>query len=242
LLKERSYERRLFRRFRLCTVAAPYEVEWVQALAGASVPVAVVPNGVDCDHNRLGLAQPKPNALIYSGSLTYRVNFDAMQWFLAEIYPRLRSAVSGVSLAITGSTRGVDTTRLALDPSVTLTGRVDDIRFPVAQADVCVVPIRGGGGTRLKILEAMALGTPVVATHKAAEGLDVVDGENIILADDPDAFAQCTAELLADPARRARLASAARRLVETRYDWGPIGRRFTELVEEAVAHRGRMEP
>jgi glycosyltransferase involved in cell wall biosynthesis len=104
---------------------------------------------------------------------------------------------------------------LALDGSVHLTGYVADVRIPVAEAAVCVVPIRQGGGTRLKILEAIALGTPVVATAKGAEGLDVIDGEHLLLADTPQAFAAATLRLLGDPTLRARLASTARRLVET---------------------------
>ena len=201
------------------------------------MPLEVVPNGVDCDHNRPGLAQPQPIRLVYNGSLTYSANYDAMRWFLAEVYPRIKAQVPGVSLTITGSTRGVDLAGLALDDTVRLTGFVDDVRIPVAEAGVCVVPIRQGGGTRLKILEAMALGTPVVATSKGAEGLDAVDGEHLLLADDPEAFARRTVELLGNPALRHDLAANARRLVEDRYDWAAIGQRFVDLVEATVKEK-----
>jgi glycosyltransferase involved in cell wall biosynthesis len=146
-----------------------------------------------------------------------------------------------VSLAITGSTVGADLGGLNLDDSVHLTGYVPDVRIPVAEATVCVVPIRQGGGTRLKILEAMALGTPVVATSKGAEGLEVIDGEHLLLADTPQAFADATLRLLGDPALRARLVASARRLVEARYDWAQIGQRFVRLVEETVAGRREMQ-
>ena len=105
-------------------------------------------------------------------------------------------------------------TGLALDGSVRLTGRVDDVRVPVAEATLCVVPIRQGSGTRLKILEAMALGTPVVSTSKGVEGLNVQDGEHFSCADTPADFAQATLALLADSSRRSRLAANARCLVE----------------------------
>jgi glycosyltransferase involved in cell wall biosynthesis len=100
-----------------------------------------------------------------------------------------------------------------------------------------VAPIRQGGGTRLKILEAMALGTPVVATAKGAEGLDVVDGEHLLLADDPERFAAAVLRLLADQALAARLAANARQSVQQRYEWEAIGRRFVALVEDVVQQR-----
>jgi glycosyltransferase involved in cell wall biosynthesis len=162
-----------------------------------------------------------------------------MQYFLAEIYPLIKQQIPDVILTITGSTKGVDLDGLRLDESVHLTGYVDDVRQPVARSAVCVVPIQQGGGTRLKILEAMALGTPVVATSKGAEGLDMIDGEHLLIADAPDAFAEAVVNVLRDTELRRRLATHARALVEARYDWGPIGQQFVELVEEVTATRSR---
>jgi glycosyltransferase involved in cell wall biosynthesis len=113
-----------------------------------------------------------------------------------------------------------------------LTGFVDDVRAPVARSTLCVAPIRQGSGTRLKILEAMALGTPVVSTTKGTEGLEVADGAHFVCADSPAEFAHATLSLLADAGRRAHLATNARRLVETHYDWGRIGNQFVALVED----------
>lgn len=230
--KSRTYEARLFRRFDLVTMVSEQDREaCLSDLPGFHGRVEVIPNGVDCAHHRPGLAEVQPHTLIYNGALTYSVNCDAMRYFLAEIYPRIRQQLPGVSLSITGSTRGVDLSGLPLDESIHLTGYVEDIRLPVAASAVCVVPLRQGGGTRLKILEAMALGTPVVATSKGAEGLAVVNGEHLLLADDPTAFAAATLRLLREPALRARLAANARRLVEERYDWSHIGASFVELVD-----------
>lgn len=240
--KTRRYEARLFNRFDLVTMVSAQDQAASRSLPGYSGRVEVVPNGVDCAHNRPGLAQPQPASLVFNGSLTYFANYDAMQWFLAEIYPRIRVQMPDAALAITGSTQSVDLTSLALDDSVTLTGFVEDVRIPVAEAAVAMAPIRQGGGTRLKILEAMALGTPVVATSKGAEGLKVVDGEHLLLADDPQRFAEQVVALLADTDLRARLAANARRLVEQRYDWDAIGRRFVALVEETVAARRALPP
>lgn len=234
--KAYRYERKMLRRFQAAAVVSQAEIAPLQAMVDEDdCRVALIPNGVDCAHNRPGLAHPQPASLVYNGSLTYSANYDAMRWFLAEVYPRIRIQVPEVTLAITGSTQGVDLARLALDDSVTLTGFVEDVRLPVAAAAVAVAPIRQGGGTRLKILEAMALGTPVVATSKGAEGLDVVDGTHLLVADTPEAFAHATTRLLQDPNLYATLATNARRLVEENYEWQQIGAHFVQLVEQTVA-------
>jgi polysaccharide biosynthesis protein PslH len=237
--KARIYEARLFPKFAQVVMVSEQDLAMSTQLAGGRVPVAVVPNGVDCAHHRPGLAETMPNSLIYNGALTYGANYEAMQYFLADIYPTIRKAIPGVTLAITGSTRGVDLDGLKVVDSVRFTGYVDDIRLPVAQSAVCVVPLRTGGGTRLKILEAMALGTPVVATPKGAEGLGARDGEHLLLADTPRAFAECVTRLLHDPAERTRLARNARQFVEALYDWGHIGKSFVKLVETSVDGDGK---
>lgn len=236
--KMRWFEAHLFRRFALVTmVSAQDRAACLADLPGYRGPLAVVPNGVDCAHNRPGLAPTRPDTLVFNGSLTYHANFEAMQWFLAEVYPRIQVARPDVRLVITGSVAGVDLAALPRDASVHFTGFVDDVRAPVAEAAVAIAPIQQGGGTRLKILEAMALGTPVVATPKAAEGLAVVDGEHLLLAGTPVAFAQQVCALLDHAAQGRRLAANARQRMESHYDWAQIGRQFVELVEEAVAGR-----
>jgi polysaccharide biosynthesis protein PslH len=235
--KARLYERRALRRYDLALIAGGQEQALVEELAACGPRVEVLPNGVDCERNRPGLFQQVAGRLVFNGALTYTANYDAMQWFLASVYPLIVAGCPSANLAITGSTAGVDRAGLALTPSVELTGYVGDIREPVCEAAVCVAPLRQGWGTRLKILEAMALGTPVVSTTKGAEGLSVTDGEDIIIADRPDEFAARTLRLLKDPAERTRLATNARRLVEAQYDWASIGSRFASLVEETVVRR-----
>jgi polysaccharide biosynthesis protein PslH len=231
-------ERWLLRRFQACTVVAPHELDLLRSMvAPQRCETTVMPNGVDCEHNRPASAPKRPGALIYNGALTYSANHDAMRYFLGEIYPLIRRQRPSTSMTITGSTAGVDLSSLRFDESVRLSGYVDDIRPLIADSVVCVVPLRQGGGTRLKILEAMALGTPVVSTFKGAEGLEVTPGTDILLADEPRAFAAAVVRLLGDEGLQRHLAVNARRLVEERYDWRAVGERFVELVEETVARR-----
>lgn len=238
--KTRYFERNLFRRFDLVTMVSEEDRRTSEELLGQSYGrLEVIPNGVDCVHNRPGLVKAHPHTLIYNGALTYSANYDAMRYFLAEMYPLIQEEISEISLKITGSTQGVNLSDLQLDDSVQLTGYVEDIRLAVAGSTVCVVPLRQGGGTRLKILEAMALGTPVVATAKGAEGLDVIDGEHLLIADEPEGFARAVVQLLQDPDLCSRLATEARSLVEERYDWAQIGQQFVELVEETAIRHGQ---
>jgi glycosyltransferase involved in cell wall biosynthesis len=140
--------------------------------------------------------------------------------------------VPGVGLTITGDHAGLP---LPCTNHVSLAGVVDDVRPLIASASVSLAPIRVGGGTRLKILEAMALRAPVVATSKGAEGLDVRDGEHLLIADTPEAFADATIRLLKEPGLRERLADNAYQLVREHYDWAVVMPRFLHLVER-VAH------
>ena len=242
--KSALYESRLFSRFDLVTMTSERDARTTRGLldGGRSShaghpPVALVPNGVDCEQFRPGLAEPRPGTLVFGGALAYGANYEAMQFFLEQVYPQIRRQYPNVRLSITGSSKGVDLDKLPLDDSVTLTGFVDDVRPVVARSWAAVVPILSGGGTRIKILEAMALGTPVVATSKGAEGLDVTPGHDILVADEPAGLAAQVVRLLRDPALRQRLAANARRLIEQRYDWAQIGQRFAELVENVAGEK-----
>jgi glycosyltransferase involved in cell wall biosynthesis len=237
--KARAFERRLLRRFDLCTMVSEQDRAASQALLPPGQGrIEVVPNGVDCEYNHPGLADPKPGTLVYNGSLNYSANYDAMEYFLARIYPLIQHEESSVSLTITGSLHGVDLAGLRLDQSVYLSGHVLDVRPLVAEATVCVVPIRQGGGTRLKILEAMALGTPVVATPKGAEGLSLSPGKDILLASAPEEFVAQVLRLLHNPSLRDELSHNARCTVEQRYDWSALGRQFAAQVEAIARDRG----
>lgn len=231
------YVRRLLRDFDGCTVASSQEETCLRTVARRPVRLAVIPNGVNLTHYTGDFGQPQPDSLIFSGALTFNFNLEAMDFFLSEIYPLIRQRRPGVTLRITGSTEGVPLATLPPEPGVIFTGYLDDVRPAIARSWVSVVPLRRGGGTRLKVLEAMALGTPVVSTSKGAEGLEVTPGHDILIADEPAEFAESVVELLGNPDLRAHLAVNGRRLVQEKYDWGSIIQRFEDFLEELVARR-----
>jgi len=240
-LKLRYYLRRVLPRFAACTVASRRELEQVQAAVPRYRNVQVIPNAVDVPSYAGDWGAPVPNSLVFSGALTYNANYDAVRYFLSDIYPRIVRAVPDVQLTITGRTAGVDLTALEPQPRVRYTGHVPDIRPVVATSWASVVPLRLGGGTRFKILEAMALGTPVIATSKGAEGLDVVHGEHLLIADTPEIFAKQAIEVLRSPRLRAQLVAHGRQIVAARYDAAAVGRQLCDLVE-TILDESRVAP
>lgn len=234
--KYRSFVRRLASQYERATAVSEIERQHLVAIGCAPSSVAVVKNGVD----RALLTKanaPRPGRLVYSGAVTYDANLDAVRYFTNDILPLVRRERQDCSFTVTGATGDCDVSGLAA-AGATFTGRVADISYVVGHSAVCVVPLRIGGGTRLKILEALALGTPVVSTSKGAEGLDVIDGEHLLLADTPDAFAAAVLRVMNDCVLRARLAANGRRLIERHYTWDRIGDELEQVLQEACAvHR-----
>jgi glycosyltransferase involved in cell wall biosynthesis len=150
-------------------------------------------------------------------------NRDAVEYFLAEIWPRVRQAVPNASLELVGKTPDALKPSFLAHPRVTCQGYVPDVRPHLAAAACSVVPIRIGGGTRLKILDSWAMGKAVVSTSVGCEGLRAVDGENIMIRDDAGGFADAVVRVLEDAALRDRLGAAGRRTAEKWYSWGTIG-------------------
>jgi sugar transferase (PEP-CTERM/EpsH1 system associated) len=195
-------------------------------------PVHVVPTGVDTE-----FFAPSPDdapspgddpspldapSLVFTGSMDWLPNEDAMTYFCRDILPAIRAAAPGTQLSIVGRAPTPAVQKLAADRGVVVTGRVDDVRPYMRDAAVYVVPLRIGGGTRLKIFEAMAMGKAVVSTTVGAEGLPVEDGKQVLIADEPGAFARAVVRLLDDVTERRRLEAAARALVVARYDWSAV--------------------
>jgi glycosyltransferase involved in cell wall biosynthesis len=232
--KTRRYINNLLQQFTACTVVSSYEKSILDQTLPDKRNIHVLPNGVDLEQFQPDSEQPVANTLIYNGALTYSANFDAMKFFLEQISSQVKAQIPDVSLSITGSHHGVDLSGLSIDKTVKLTGFLPDIRPAVASAWACVVPLRLGGGTRLKILEAMALGTPVISTNKGAEGLEVTPEKNILIADDPAEFARHTIRLMQDSDLRSRLSISGRKLVEAKYGWDEIGDQFLQLVENTA--------
>jgi polysaccharide biosynthesis protein PslH len=169
--------------------------------------------------------------LIFSGSFRYRPNYQAMLWFLEKVYPLVLEHVSDTQLLITGDHADLP---LPMTKNVQLTGHVKDIKSLIAACDVSIVPIWNGGGTRLKILEAMALGTPVVSTSKGAEGLLAVESKQILIADEPETFASDVIHLLLDRQFNRQIASNARQLVKEQYDTEQMMPKFLQLIEKVA--------
>jgi sugar transferase (PEP-CTERM/EpsH1 system associated) len=185
-------------------------------------PVHVVPTGVDIGFFAPAPSDPASRTLVFTGSMDWLPNEDAMQYFCRDILPLIRAEEPGVRLSIVGRTPTPAVKRLADEHDVTVTGRVDDVRPFMKEAAVYIVPLRIGGGTRLKIFEAMSMGKAVVSTTVGAEGLPVTDGRHVRLADEPASFAAAVVRLLRDADARARLEAAARALVVEQYDWSAV--------------------
>lgn len=190
------------------------------------IAVTVVPNGVDSNVYHPGCCAPAPEmqtpSLLFSGKMDYRPNVDAALWFADAILPQVRAQAPTVQFWIVGQSPHPRLNRLRNQPGVFITGRVPDVRPYLAGATVCVLPFRMGSGTRLKALEALALGKAVVSTPLGAEGFGLTDGVHLRLAGDAAAFAHSTLELLADPAQRARLGLAGQRFAADRFGWERI--------------------
>ena len=216
------------------TVSAP-ERQLLESMGCDLSKVSVVPNAVDA--TSLQVHEDKvADRLIHPGAVAYGPNLDAMRYFSSDILPRIRARRPGVCIQITGTHDGVPEASLPAGDGILYTGHVADVRPLIAASPVCVVPLRQGGGTRLKILEAMALGTAVVATSKGAEGLDVTPGVDILIADDAEAFAEAVLGLLGDPARAARQAAAARDLIRRQYTWDHAGAQLEAALQRAITY------
>jgi len=203
-------------------------------------PVHVVQTGVDTDYFRpIGNQRSAiSNDLVFTGSMDWLPNEDAMLYFCRDVLPIIRAEEPAATVTIVGRAPTPAVRKLADDHAgVRVTGRVDDVRPYMDEAAVYIVPLRIGGGTRLKIFEAMAMGKAVVSTTVGAEGLPVVDGTHVVIADQPDAFAHAVVALMRDPVRRASLESAARTLVMERYDWSAVAGDLESALER-FARRG----
>ncbi|MCC6499792.1 MAG: glycosyltransferase [Anaerolineales bacterium] len=229
------YLSRLLKHIRSVSVVSEKERELVERNFSASGNISVIPNGMDLGEYEAVTATPQPQTMIFTGSFRYRVNYEAMVWFIGEVLPLILEQIPSAELIVTGDHLNLP---LPSNANVRLTGYVDDVRQWIANSSVALVPIWSGGGTRLKALEAMALGTPVVATSKGAEGLNANHGQNLLIADTPQEFARCVIRLMNDRAFAQQVASDARQFVKSRYDWGVIMPQVLRLVERAAVRRG----
>jgi polysaccharide biosynthesis protein PslH len=233
-IKAERFERRVVSAFdAVAVVSEPERALMKTVLRGnAGADIRVIPNGVDPALLEYDLPAKDPRMLVFTGALTYKPNYHAALVLCREVLPVVRAELGDVRLRITGSTSGVDTSPFSAVDGVEFTGYVEDIRPVLGAASALVVPLKFGGGTRIKILEAMAIGTPVVSTPMGAEGIEAEDGVHLLLGETVHDVARQTCRLLSDPALGQALARNARDLVRDRYQWPTIADRFELIFAE----------
>ena len=233
--KQIHYIRKLLKDYDACTVVSEAESSLLQRYLPQFQAVEVIPNAIDLKKYReFDHSDRLEKTLIFTGSFQYFTNYEAMIWFIGDIYPLVQDQIPDIRLMITGDHANLP---LPADTGVELTGFVDDVRPLIARSNICVVPLRQGGGTRLKILEAMALGTPVVSTSKGAEGLDVRDGKHVLIADTPSTFAQAIIRLIEEPETGLEISENAHKMVVEKYNWSVEKTRFLTLVDTVVSNK-----
>jgi glycosyltransferase involved in cell wall biosynthesis len=218
----RRFEGQVLRRFDHILAVSETDRETLVRLypLARALPISVIPTGVDTEYFvPAGHAVAGPPNLVFTGSMDWLPNVDGVRFFCRDILPSIREVAPDTTFTIVGRSPTADVRRLGDEPGVEVTGRVDDIRPFLDRATVYVVPLRIGGGTRLKIFEAMSAGKAVVSTTIGAEGLPVENGRHVLLADTPETFAATVVDLVRDAAARHELERNARALVTERYDW-----------------------
>jgi len=253
------FEREALARFDLVLAVSEADGQTFQRLypGALKTPAHVVQTGVDTTyfappsspaeaaHHRgttsgQDEAGHRRNHLVFTGSMDWLPNEDGMLYFVREILPRIREAEPDATLSIIGRAPTPAVKRLADEAGIEVTGRVDDVRPHIAAGAVYIVPLRIGGGTRLKIFEAMAMGKAVVSTTVGAEGLPVTSGRDVVIADEPAHFARAVVHMIRDDEARRRIETEARRLVMERYDWSAVAQDFEHALTRVGATDGQQ--
>jgi sugar transferase (PEP-CTERM/EpsH1 system associated) len=238
--KMQNYELELIRRFGVFIAVDRMEQEIIKEKL-PNVKTCLVPNGVDVEYfSPSGQhSSSVPSNIVFTGVFSYYPNEQAAVAFSREVLPRIRKHFPKIRFTIVGKNPSEQVRRLAEDPLITVTGYVNDVRPFLENATVVVVPLRIGGGTRLKILEALAMGKPVISTTIGCEGLNVQHGKTILIADTAEEFAVTVVNVLKDTVLAQSLGQEGRRLVEREYRWEVAGDRLREFVKQCVRENSR---
>jgi sugar transferase (PEP-CTERM/EpsH1 system associated) len=231
-----NWEQRAVRAFDGVLAVSEDDRAWIKDQAPAAA-VRLAPNGVDVEYYAPWPVSSVSSSVVYVGAMDYPPNEDAVVWFADEILPSLRAGQAEMGFTIVGRSPTPAVKALARRPGIRVTGEVEDIRPYLAEAVALVVPLRSGGGTRLKILQAMAMGRPVVSTALGAEGLEIADGDNIVIADSPERFAECVVRLAIAPDMAARIGLAGRQLALAKYDWRQCLQGLEDLYQVVLTDR-----
>lgn len=227
---------RKYRKFDACITVTSHD----RGILKSHLPnlnISVIPYGIDTDYFKQILVEQDFPSLIFVGNMGSHYNTDRILYFYNKIYPLIRHKVANITLYIVGKNPSKEVLQLATDRSVIVTGYVEDIRPYIARASVVVLPIIGGFGIKTRILEAMAMGKPVVTTSIGIEGINVMPEENILLADNPKEFARRVIELLNDDSLRNRIGGNARKLMEGEYSWEKMADKLNEAFQKVVNER-----
>ncbi|MDB6131724.1 MAG: hypothetical protein JWM04_2831 [Verrucomicrobiales bacterium] len=235
-----AFEKKVAARAAMEVVCGPDDKVFIQKYISKKVPIEVVVNGVDLDYFRespIPTARAQNPSLIFCGAMDYNPNVDALRWYFEAIHEGILKQIPNLQVLIVGKSPIPEVKAYGEKPGVHVTGGVPDVRPYYGQAWLQIVPLRIGGGTRLKIVESMALGTPVISTTIGAQGLDLIHKQDILLADTPETFITETVEALKDESLRKRLSIAAIETASQRLSWRTIGKRLAELYDRKFKSR-----
>jgi glycosyltransferase involved in cell wall biosynthesis len=239
--KWRRFTADMLKRYHGATTVSDPEAELIRSVAPGYRRLRIVANGADVKRLNGTFADPDPHTIAYAGALTYYVNFEAMRFFLGEVFPGIAAELPEVRLLMAGGHDGVPMHTLPVHPHATHVGHVSDIRPFVQGAWLSVVPENLGGGTRIKLLESMALGTPAVATAHSAKGLQVRDGHDILIANSPAELCNTVVRVMRDAPLRKQLSDNGKATILRKYDWRVIGKQLNEFVIESVRNAGPLQ-
>jgi sugar transferase (PEP-CTERM/EpsH1 system associated) len=234
--KVEAFEKSIFRTVKGATAVSDEEAGWILSV-NPNLNVSSIDNGVDLEYFSGDNSRQQPRTIVFTGSMDWRPNQDCVTYFVEDIFPILRRTYPDLSAVFVGRNPPEHIVRYGDRDGIEITGTVDDVRGYINDASVYVVPLRIGGGSRLKILEALSMQKAVVSTSVGAEGLEITPDENIVLADAPEQFAAAVSTLVENPERRAALGKAGRQLVERRYGWDFLAGRLAEFLASVAGTR-----
>jgi glycosyltransferase involved in cell wall biosynthesis len=235
--KLERYEREMCQRFTGTITVSETDKSLLEEKFGAR-NVFAIPTGVDTDYFVPSVETKVNNSLVFTGSMDWLPNEDAILFFAKDILPRIRAQIPKVKLTVVGRNPSHNLlNEIKKYPEIEVVGWVSDVRPYIARHDLYIIPLRIGGGTRIKVYEAMAMGKAVVSTSIGVEGLPVQNGHNVTIADKPEEFAQAVVQLLNDSEKRKRIAKNARLFVRTDFSWQKVSEVFANICRE-VADRG----
>lgn len=230
-----KYESQMCRRFDMCVCVSKQDQEKLASLC-SGIMIELVPNGVDLDYFRPGAVEQDETSLVFTGSMDWQPNEDAVLYFCGHIFPLVRAELPAAKFYIVGSNPSDRVLELRRQEGVFVTGSVEDVRPYIASAAVYVVPLRIGGGTRLKILQALAMRKAVVSTSIGCEGLNLQPDEHLLVADKPQQFALHTIRLIKDSLLRDRLGRNGSVLVQKQYNWDVIAERLDLAYRKLISY------